>query len=113
MSNGYTNVYDEGSFYYEGLSLGGGAIYCSMCNLISLKNDYFENNYAKDGGSLIIAFDLAYEATLSNLTLDGCTFTNSKATNDGGSVYTTEKLDSVTNPGMVKLSIDLKSNVFT
>lgn len=80
MNSGYTHLYDEGSTYRDGLSLGGGAIYCSMCNIISLKTDTFENNYAKNGGAMIIAFDLAYEATASYFTIDGCSFINSKAT---------------------------------
>lgn len=63
MNNGRTNLYDTNSRYEEGLSLGGGAIYCSMCNIISVISSTFTNNYSKFGGAMIIAFDLAFQAT--------------------------------------------------
>lgn len=61
---------------------------------------------------MIIAFDLAFEETSSYFTIDSCTFTDSKAIQHGGSVCSMEKLDSLTNPGLIKLVMDLKSNTF-
>ena len=78
-----------------------------MCNIISLKRNTFSNNYAKNGGALIIAFDLATIATESLFTIDSCTFTNSRATLDGGAIYVIEKLDSLADPNLVKVVLDL------
>ena len=113
MINGYTYLYDQDSTYRDGLSLGGGAIYCSMCKIISLKSVIFSNNYAKNGGAMIIAFDSATQPTESSLTIDSCTFKNSRATLHGGAVYVIEKLDSTIDPHLIKVVLDLKTNTFT
>ena len=114
MTTGATQFIDFNSTYTDGLSLGGGAIYCSMCNIISLKSSTFSNNFAKDGGALIISFDLAYEASVSSFSVDQCSFTSNKATLHGGAVYSTEKLDAPfgVNPGLLKVDMQLLSNTF-
>ena len=76
MNNEETVFFDENSSYSEGISLGGGAIYCSMCNIISIISCNFSSNIAVDGGSVAIAFDLAYEEATSYFDLINSTFTD-------------------------------------
>lgn len=80
MIGGGTEFYDLNSDYSEGMSLGGGALYCSMCNVINIQGSKFRENYAKNGGALIVAYDLALVPSSSLFTIDGCEFMNNYAT---------------------------------
>ncbi|OWT32709.1 hypothetical protein BGI41_06270 [Methanobrevibacter sp. 87.7] len=87
-SNIINSSFINNSAISESSAAYGGAIYLSMNNkLVSFDNCLFDNNYAKNGGSIGSYYGGNFSVLNSN-------FTNSKAIINGSAIYSSESLTS-------------------
>lgn len=83
-----------------------------MCSSIYLNTTTFNENYAQNGGALLLSFENADDLFQCNLNISNTTFSSNKAILNGGAINVVESLKESDIPQFVQLTIDIYKNNF-